>query len=789
MKIKTRHRQLVVITIITILISSAYAAPPLPPPVYVAPSESLDTLDLLACSYTYPADNPTPPGDVFSPSLLGSPTSSSPCLADYTRQAGNDDLFVLQGANFGLTSKVWCYTQTSATNGTLYEALLAQSLSQTLTVKTRPSGPYGLTFVWVENQGNVSRPIRLNAAQLWWADQQILTRGASVAVFGRNLSYQNGTTTSSVYVRPWGASSSVASQPCTVTMVNPYRVDFTLPSNLTLNTHYEVWLHNGHGGIYGWTGPLRISIESTTSSWGWPGSIIDVPAGGNIQSAVNSASTGQTIRLAAGTYTLSMPLTVKKGIQLQGAGTASTTIIASATFSGAQMIQMAPGCTRICDLTVDTNGPRAFASSVLKFDGYGIDPIPVGAYVNRVRFIYPGGSQTPCIVLGWCKLAQFTYCQVTAGRSLAVTKVEGCRIWGNSFYGNLTGSDESGTLICAWSVRNFDCNGNAFYSYDRVSGQVARRAVDFQNPYGPSLHCYVGKNQAQGVGPLYGDGVTGQNTGETFLVDCMSSIIAAIPVSVSANSLTFSGQNWTQNDLVTDDLPGWSQQNNASIVQVNTGAGAGQWRKIIANTTNSITIDRPWDVAPSTTDTICINRAQVRTVMYSNTVSFSPDDNGDGVNDNLQIDRASTGIEFWGSVIDSDIVKNRVTGNRHGIVCAGRYYSGSTPAPLQPLSGITVANNDAPGALKNNYIGIWIDPYVAANGSGPFAGGPVIRNIVVRRNAIDSAAYVGILIQKGSPYYNWNWGWAANSVLDNNLFTNTPTPMAEDTYASDTVAR
>src|SRR5207342_2307403 len=37
------------------------------------------------------------------------------------------------------------------------------------------------------------------------------------------------------------------------TSVNPYRVQFTMPGGFTGGSSIRVYVHNGHGGIYGWS--------------------------------------------------------------------------------------------------------------------------------------------------------------------------------------------------------------------------------------------------------------------------------------------------------------------------------------------------------------------------------------------------------------------------------------------------------------------------------------------------------------------------------------------------------
>jgi hypothetical protein len=51
-----------------------------------------------------------------------------------------------------------------------------------------------------------------------------------------------------------------------------------------------------------------------------------VPAGGNIQQAIDNAAAGDTVQLAAGAFHLNQPLTAKSGVALVGAGAGQTTL-------------------------------------------------------------------------------------------------------------------------------------------------------------------------------------------------------------------------------------------------------------------------------------------------------------------------------------------------------------------------------------------------------------------------------------------------------------------------------
>ena len=59
-----------------------------------------------------------------------------------------------------------------------------------------------------------------------------------------------------------------------MTQVNPYKVTFTVPGSLSAGD-YEVWIHNGHGGQYGWSGPLKFTVDAT-AAYQWNGTVRNV---------------------------------------------------------------------------------------------------------------------------------------------------------------------------------------------------------------------------------------------------------------------------------------------------------------------------------------------------------------------------------------------------------------------------------------------------------------------------------------------------------------------------------
>src|SRR5262249_5872572 len=132
-----------------------------------------------------------------------------------------------------------------------------------------------------------------------------------------------------IYLQP----SQGRGQWITPTAVNPYKVDFVIPNSLTAGS-YQIWVHNGHGGQYGWATPVSLAAQARynyghmivklSSYGGLPNTGADaLPAFQAALKAIGSNGPA-TIQLQAGTYYLSNEVILTagfgKGIYLQGAG-------------------------------------------------------------------------------------------------------------------------------------------------------------------------------------------------------------------------------------------------------------------------------------------------------------------------------------------------------------------------------------------------------------------------------------------------------------------------------------
>ncbi len=237
------------------------------------------------------------PGDVIALTAIDAvdlPTGTDP---DTT---GSSPIFDTQ---------FWVYGQTTSGNadweqaaiiseapaGTVDEPGVSPPASTPLTaisIQLPSSLPAHSAYLLYEVNGNAgnltySKPYVINQPQIWWTDQNNSYAGGKVSLFGTNLSYgespQPYTDQSWVYlfqsdvngtITPGDTPiilpvTAVAPDPTTgdgAMDVNPYKVDFNLPSTINPG-YYQVEVYNGHGGWYG---------MSIASSGAGSASLIDV---------------------------------------------------------------------------------------------------------------------------------------------------------------------------------------------------------------------------------------------------------------------------------------------------------------------------------------------------------------------------------------------------------------------------------------------------------------------------------------------------------------------------------
>ena len=117
-----------------------------------------------------------------------------------------------------------------------------------------PDGPF---LVWVKNAAGFSQPIVLNRPEPWWCGPDTVHPGDVTRVFGRNLSRRPDFARGFVYLCKPGQQGIWVKPP----KGGKYSLWFEVPDSLEPG-NYEVWVHAGQGGAWGWGGPIPLHVKA-----------------------------------------------------------------------------------------------------------------------------------------------------------------------------------------------------------------------------------------------------------------------------------------------------------------------------------------------------------------------------------------------------------------------------------------------------------------------------------------------------------------------------------------------
>jgi len=316
--------------------------------------------------WTAPDGLPATPGDKFHTDFAPPATGvvpDAPVISEWNRTAHPGESFTMSGISFtrrssvdaGSDTTVWVWAD-APDGGKLCQALV-WSVKDSILMATLPDDiPFGMYMVWVENEAGISAPVTLNRTMPQWLGP--LGNEARACeekrVFGRNLATTHGTETSNVFITQVGRMQL---QRCEVKEVEPYSVRFIIPEALA-NGEYYVYVHNGHGGQYGWGDSLSLVIHSRQPA----DRVIVVPPDAEgvaqaIQHAIDELHEqpdGGTVRLNAGEYNVTEEVVLKSSVRLTGVGKRET------IFTGNRLLVMSN--TAVEDMTL-ANGLRSFEAA------------------------------------------------------------------------------------------------------------------------------------------------------------------------------------------------------------------------------------------------------------------------------------------------------------------------------------------------------------------------------------------------------------------------------------------
>jgi len=740
-------------------------------------------LAVLLSQYVVPAGSPTAPGDTFAPSLTGSTVSTAPLLGAATYQANADRTISLQGGQFTRRSSaskysdtaVWMYAQTTSGNAQLVQLPTLRE-DDTSAAATLPStAPYGMYLVWAQNEDGYSKPVRINATESWWMGPTYGVAGGSASIYGRNLTYQNGEATSYVYLRAWNTSGSLTA--LTVTRATPHKVTFAIPS--VSAGDYEVWIHNGHGGAYGWSGPHKLTVDAS-ARYTWGGTTRNVTSYGAIandagddtsaiNAAISAASNGDIIYFPAGRYIVTTTIYTNKALSFEGVSRTASILEGSVTMtSQTAVFQLAGFPSRVKNLGFDSKTTDLYNNGgVVFFNGSNKAPSNNGAVVDNVAVTTPSGTTYTAIGADYLNDIQVTNTTITAAEGLYATRCFQVFFQGNTMRGNWPDNQYAGQGMVTLEASNeADVSGNDAASFNMSASpkqMLARLFIAQGHGHGSTGLHYVAENTGRNLG------CTTYTCGEEILFETPG--VYWVGTGTMSDSTTLNtAASFTANYYAALSRSVYSSYGSRkpALLFIQSGKGAGQWRRILSNTTTDVVIERAWDVAPDGTSTFAIITAGHQAAVWKNDLQgVLPSFAGTNI-----------GVAAYGSVFDLSIIRNTISNIPRGIELSGLTYSscaasgGPTTTDFCPVWGVLVAGN----TISN--VGAGIAAYTrreSPNGSL----GEVLRQVVIRDNTITgvitgqgqgTSHEAGIVVSDANGEQS-STPWQVGTVLERNTIT------------------
>lgn len=635
--------------------------------------------------YGFPVPRPSPalPSDVdtFKPPLLRG--TAGPAVAEFTRTGGPGEILTLAGPDFSSSTSFLFFGQTTGKDAAMLERRphFADGIAASVILPDRlPS--WSTYLVWPKDKEGYGRPVAVNRTEAWWIGSDQALSGDTVSVFGRNLSRQNGTSSSHVYVKPRGGRTGRWVKPTTV---NPYRVSFKIPA-LTSGP-YEVWTHNGHSGEFGWSGPLTLTILPRSPFAGQSrrrfsvkeygatgdGSTDDTAA---IQRALSAAGEAApaSVYFPAGTYLVNDMLEPRDNVSWLGDSRDTSILKVGPRFNppawGAFIFSDSDTVHRVRfkNLSFIGNG-NLRGRKLFQFRQHKY------VQIRNSRFHWKGTVGGFSIDADYLTLSnnEFIGDQVFLGSSRQVTVNK------NDF--RLT--DMGHAAIISWGGSEVALTQNRARDYDPAPASIgdasAGRFFVSQSHPDSNRHFYIAENVTHNMAPPVNVGDA--NQGEQILFEVGTSAMAARPTAVTPTTVTFPG------------APPSVRSQDAVILQ---GRGAGQFRRVMAVKGTTVTVSPAWSVLPDSTSLIGLGPAQTRTVVYRNRL--------DGKGDYATYQTASVGLNMYGNVSDVIFVHNTVTRMRGGLVVE----FSQVPNPNTPTPSASYFNLIAHNSLNGAQTGVGI---------------------------------------------------------------------------------
>lgn len=691
----------------------------------------ISQIELPPGAWPQPATNPEVVGQAYAPPIKAEARPAE----DVAIGASSDDVLPDQSlvlTGHGLSDAellLWGPSATDA-SGQRWPVRLASREASMVLGTVSASAPAGLYLVWPGRQGRWGAPVRLNAPEIWWCTPDRVSPGEVLRICGRNLARKPDHVFSSVYLEGTRANS----QWLPSKQVDKYFVDVEIPEGAA-SGRYQLWIHTGMGGEYGWSNPVPITIRKAVEYKvvrTWDGqSVGDLV---KMLEEIRQAGGGMA-DIPPGTFLLHRPLEVPEGVHLRGAPEQGTIFQYSST---SRAVPAPDGKSKDGSAVIRLLGSRCGIESMSILGdctvhwGVVAQSPDKNAWLTDIHIsdvavadIDGRGGEAGAIRLVRVDRVRVETCELHGRAPLFLSGVKHAWITGNNLMpaSRFGGGAEGAILSRTEPLSQCVIENNKIVHPLGGTPQV-RRLIWVSTGRG-SVHDNLFLGNSADNPRFSGVPGTDQNVGETILFESqMRYAFFGSPQAIDAQSVTLPADAPFLPPATDDGQPEPPTSEYYAVVL--DGRGLGQVRRVTDRDERRLKLDQPWRIVPQPQDKVLITTLFARNLILENHAT-------DGM----------TGVQLWIGGWQNVIARNQIARQRRqGIYL---YAATTSLAPHMPPTwnrgiGPLWFNTVEENMIVNCADGIVVN---VNNGKEPVHW-PRAAGTLLRRNTVEGCRFEGI---------------------------------------------
>jgi len=552
--------------------------------------------------------------------------------------------------------------------------------------------------LWVKNAAGWSAPVLLNVARPFWISHQRAAPGQVLYAYGFGLRARFAPTRVALKGPAGVLEARLVRMPREQRIADPRLVYFQVPAEAAPGD-YEFFIHNGMGGTWGWRGGLRFSVIAPDKA---ERLAVDVRAHGGkgdgiaddtaaLKAAVEAAAQAKGIvALAPGTWRTSETIIVPSDVTVRGSGAENCVIVGTGYNPLAKRRAWDTGSTAPGASVIMLAGKRITLEGV-SVRGALSTGVGGNALVEAqpAELTWPPKSDVEDIRVERCRLdaredmadneCAYGFRAFMAGPQIRRVQFVSNEVFGSASFGQAERLDVIDNRVHSASFGAQRCRDSLFDANFFID--APQRLLVY-----PERHCHFRFNEIH----MASRG-NWENAEEIFLIHGGSSKDFGFAQPAAPNLLHDPKAQWK---------PGAHKNHWVLLI---SGRGFGQYREVLDNTSDTLTLAQPWRVAPdATTEYVVgghnvessyfanINNTPLRTSFWLDCISIVMDHHRE---------RHSRGADVWGQ-------------DRSAVQPDG---SVEVPGRFHPAYYVTFTNS----WFDSSYVQLWAQGNAAAIHRGP----------------------------------------------------------------------